>query len=137
MTLRSALLNNLSLKLLALILAVGCWFYIGNFTTPQEDMFSKKVFEDIPVKILTSPAEGISVELLTTEVAIGLKGQDWHLQKLRAHDIGAYIEVSGLDPGTWEVGLQLIVPKEVTIESKPATIRVIITSDDPETLEAE
>lgn len=93
---------------------------------PLVEQFSSKKFENVPVKVLDVPEKTFSIYLDPTKVTILLKGPLRLLEGLKDEDLMAYVELTGLKSGKYDLPLKLTVPAGISLKGDPPKIHVII-----------
>lgn len=87
----------------------------------------ERVFRRVRVDILRDPIRFDQVRLEPREVDLHLKGPEPVMDGLTAAAVRVYVDIAGLEPGTWELPLQTALPPEVTLErSDPARVKVFL-----------
>jgi len=93
---------------------------------PIKEEFDEKLFEAVPVRILKSPAEDRSIELVPAGVTFTLKGSARKLEKLDPQKMMAFVDVSSLETGSHEIPVELVLPEEVSLK-EGADLKVKVT----------
>ncbi len=93
---------------------------------PLVEQFSSKSFESVPVRVLGVPEKTLSIYLDPTKVTLNLKGPLRILDGLKAEDILAYVEVTGLKKGKYDIPLKINFPADISLKGEPPVIHVII-----------
>ena len=93
---------------------------------PLVEQFSSKTFENVPVRTLGVPEKTFSIYLDPTKVTINLKGPLRLLEGLKVEDILAYVEVTGLKKGKYDLPLKLNFPADISLKGESPVIHVII-----------
>jgi YbbR domain-containing protein len=123
------LVENLSLMLLALIIAVVVWI-AAEWERDRivEDEFDRP----IPVQVINQPVGTHLVEGWTQEVRVRLKAPQSVWNQLKPEDFGAILDLSPnsspLEPGEYRIGVQVSLDVEQTIllDVEPAIIEVAL-----------
>ena len=116
--------------------ALLVWF---NFFITREGITvlggSEALLESVPVMVLHEPPMRLLADVSPDEVTVRLSGDAARLQAVRPEDIRAFVSVeNGLEAGTYEIFLQVLPPKGVSVISiVPAkvTVRLLATSEAP------
>ena len=88
---------------------------------------TERVFRRVRVDILRDPLRFDQVRLEPREVDLYLKGPEPVMDGLTAEAVRVYVDVAGLEPGTWELPLRTAFPPEVTLErAEPSRVKVAI-----------
>lgn len=86
-----------------------------------------RVFKKIRVDILKDSARFDQVRLEPKEVDLYLKGPEPVMDELTVAALRVYVDIIGLEPGTWELPLHTAFPPEVVLErSDPARMKVFL-----------
>ncbi len=87
----------------------------------------ERVFKKIRVDLMKAPARFDQVRLEPGEVDLYLKGPEPVMDSLTASALRVYVDIVGLEPGTWELPLQTAFPPEVILErSDPPLVKVFL-----------
>jgi hypothetical protein len=133
MPLRNLLLNNLWLKLVALALATLIWFSIHLKVTksiqpPSSPLgaVSERVFQQHTVFVLTDIITKGGFVLQPTRVTITVKGDIAVVEKLRAEDIQAFVDLTQVAPDVDSLNKVVVhTPSDVTlVQVIPPNVRV-------------
>lgn len=91
---------------------------------PIQESYEEKVIPQVRVKILgLAGKEKVSIEPL--QIDLNLRGPKKQFEGLDAEKITAFVEVSNLETGEYELPLRLILPGGVTTQdAKPIMIKV-------------
>lgn len=83
-------------------------------------------FTDVPLAIMFDADTGGNFELQPTRVAVLLRGRSELLQKMKAKDVQAYVDVRGLRQGTmYELPVRIVAPPGVVLVStEPGNVKV-------------
>lgn len=109
--------KNLTLKILAFLIAVFLWLIVVNIDDPVDD----KTFSNIPVQVtheevITDNNNTYQIVDNTQEVNVTVTAQRSVLDKIKAEDIQATADMK-------ELTLRTQVPIEITIEVMPENMR--------------
>ena len=98
---KALLLNNWKLKVMALLLASGLWFYVYMEHTPS-------VIATHQVKIVyENAAESLHIKRPRETVDVRFKGNPNQIENLKPNEISSVADLSGLGPGTHRVKLRI------------------------------
>jgi len=112
--------TNITAKILALLFALGVWFYVAAGQA-KVDVFPAQ----IPIEIKNLPPQRAVVgDLGTCQVKIKASYYTW--QQLSANDFSAYVDLAGLDTGTHqlEINVRVTDSSVSVVEKNPAKVRV-------------
>jgi len=87
---------------------------------PIKEESGEKAFENIPVKVLQSPGQGLNYDLSAQAVSFVLKGPQVTLEALTDEKILAYLDLSALKPGENETLVQLRIPEDISVKDETA-----------------
>lgn len=100
---------------------------IVDVLIPIRRQYAVNVFRGIPVKILGTTAKLVnfaSVEPEKTDVT--LRGPGSALEQISMEEIVAFVDISGLEKGEYEVPLKFKLPKEIALDQDPPVVKVKI-----------
>ncbi len=87
----------------------------------------ERVFKKIRVDILRDSARFDQLRLEPKEVDLYLKGPEPVIDGLTASSLRVYVDIVGLEPGTWELPLHTDFPPEVQLErADPPRVKVFL-----------
>jgi len=98
---------------------------IDVFVPIRQEEF-KKVIKDIPVNILNAPSNNYFVTVDPPLTELFLKGSEKVLNKLDKKGILAYIDVTELSRGEYQLPLMLSLPSEISLSGDIPIIKVVI-----------
>jgi YbbR domain-containing protein len=133
MPLRNLLLDNLGLKLFALVLATLIWLSIQikidkaiQPPTSPIGAVSERVFKRHAVSVLSDAANKAAFKLDPSEVSITVKGNITVVENLRADDIQAFVDLTELPPNLDSVSKVVVhtPPDVVLVQVVPPNVRV-------------
>ena len=103
-------------KIIALLLAFVCWFYVMSVESP----INEKTFKDIPITINESNSADLTVYSGTgATVDITVSGKRSDINTIKAEDFSVSVDVSSyLEPGEYSVPIKVTIPEQVTLVSK-------------------
>lgn len=111
--LKHLFLHNFALKLMSVLLATGLWFMISRDEQPAEvAVRAPIVFENVPPNLEVS-SESIP------EAQIRVRGPERIIRQLKANDVQAELDLSGVKPQdrTFNLTVQQVRhPREVAVE---------------------
>jgi YbbR domain-containing protein len=91
--LKRTLVQNASLKLIALLLAIALWFVVSR--SPVVEVVMK-----VPIEFRKVP-DNLEIDSASfTEAQIRVRGPERLLNRLRATDVSAHVDLSAVVPGT-------------------------------------
>lgn len=95
---------------------------------PIREEFGEKEIKDVNVLILNAPnINNNGVDIEPEQVSFVLKGSKQYLEKMTAENLLAYVDISGLKKGEYELPLKVILPANVNLKDKqPILIKVTI-----------
>ncbi|MBI4397878.1 MAG: hypothetical protein HY586_02000 [Candidatus Omnitrophica bacterium] len=93
---------------------------------PLIEQFSSKTFENIPVKVIGIPDKTFSIFLNPAKVSLQLKGPLRLLETMKPEEILAYVEVTGLKNGRYDLPLTVNAPSNISLKGDSPTVHVII-----------
>ena len=100
--------------------------YIDLYVPIFESSNEKKI-EDIPVKLVTGAAGNHKAEVQPSRVSLVLHGSQKRFETLKAEDILAFVDVSLLSQGEYDLPVKLVLPEGVVRkESKPLMVKVSV-----------
>lgn len=108
---RRHVLNDLNLKLLALLISVGLWFIVG-----RDPVVESRV--TVPVEFRHAPDGLVMTSDSTFEVEVEVSGPERIIRSLKTSDISAVLDLTGVKPGehTFDLGpRQVQVPRGLTV----------------------
>lgn len=111
--------KNRALKLIALLIAIGLWLYVGT----QEDPLSQRTYE-VAVEMENLPLDKTAT-LGQETVKVRVMGRQDRLNALRGSDFKASVDLSKVEAGDNKVPVTLKLPSEVYFARiEPASIDV-------------
>lgn len=93
---------------------------------PIEESVSEKIFEEIPVKILSKTRGLAQISVSPDKLDLVLRGSSKNLEGIKASDILIYAEVSELSEGTHEIPLQAILPESTALKESLQPVKVTL-----------
>lgn len=105
---------------------------IIEVTVPIEEDFVNKDFKDVRLKFLLSSTRHFPVQCSTSTVDIILTGCRHNLDKLTSKDILAFVDVADLNPGRYELPVNIKLPPDVFLLSDMPLVKIAVKeiSDD-------
>jgi YbbR domain-containing protein len=129
---RDLVLENVWLKVFALLLASLVWFAVNThltgdsawpFALAPSDM--RREFPGRPVLVLRLPTDHRMFEVEPGEVRVFVGGPAVLLRQVHDNDVNVFVRVPNLADASTEMPLVVQAPKGVTvIRTEPATVRV-------------
>ncbi len=98
---------------------------------PIEENLVNKDFSDIPLKLLVSPTGYFPVQSSASNISIVLKGPKVALDKLSNKDILAFTDVTGLQPGRYELPVNIKLPPNIFLFSDVPLVKIAIKNVSP------
>jgi YbbR domain-containing protein len=118
---RRYVLNDLDLKVLALLISIGLWWMVGRDPTVESIVTA-------PVQFRHAPADLVMSSDTPFEVQVSVSGPERAVSALKPAEIDAMIDLSGVRAGerTFDLGPhQVHVPRGLTVTRVvPAQIRI-------------
>ena len=100
--------DSFFLAIFSVLVALLLWFYVQGAETPDY----KKTFSDVPVEMQSLSASFSVIDGGENTVDITLLGKRSDLNKIRATDLQAYVDLSGVtQPGSYQEEIQVLVPQ--------------------------
>jgi len=126
--------NNWHIKLGSLVLAFLFWFVLVS-TVERINSFPN----DIPIEVFNQPVQSEVVSITPSQVKIKIRASQNDLRLLKADNFNAYIDLSGLRPGTYELPVQVapmerdirvasVLPRLVTVVVDGVTNKTFVPS---------
>lgn len=103
MQLRDSIRHNLGLKIFAFLLAVLIWStlrYMARDSTWPNIGFSRPAkieFTDLPIHVLTDPANTRTLLLQPSRAAVIVSGRSADVDKLAARDVLVFVDMTGIN----------------------------------------
>ncbi len=92
-----------------------------------EPILEKRRISSLPVVLLREARRSDEVTIVPPEIALVLRGQKVPLESVMPRDLEAYVDVTGLEPGLYQLPVQTKVPPSVVLEAaEPAVVKVTI-----------
>lgn len=113
--------NNRTLKLIALLIAVVLWLYVGT----QEDPLAQHTYE-VAIEVENLPVDKTAV-LGQDTVQVRVMGRQDRLNALRGSDFKAYVDLSEVSEGSNQVPVKVELPGEVYFSRiEPKNVEVLV-----------
>lgn len=116
------IMNNLDIKILAVLMALILWFYISS----QYNVIIEKYYEiDIaPINLDTS----LSIKEIREKVTVGIKGPQNIIENTTDNKITGTVNLKNiLEPGEYIIGVDILTPKNTQISKIiPEDVRIIV-----------
>jgi len=93
---------------------------------PIEESVGEKIFEEVPVKILSRTGNWAQISVSPDKLDLALRGSSKNLEGVRESDILIYAEVSELPEGTHEIPLQAILPESTALKESLQPVKVTL-----------
>lgn len=130
---KTRIMNNIGLKMLALLIAVLTWLIVVNV----DDPINTKVYAGVPVEVInadvvTENNRTYQIVDNTEEVTVTIRARRSVLTKIRLDDIVAYADMKELTLGTQvpiEVKVEKFGGKIEQVTSKPGNLQVAIDEE--------
>lgn len=124
--------NNRTLKLLALLIAIVLWFYVGV----EQDPLSHRTY-DVPLEIQNLAVDK-SASLAQDTVNVRVTGRQDRLNDLSASDFEAYVDLTDAETGDNRVRVQVKLPNGVYFAKlDPETVDVLVTDRQGQNMDVE
>ncbi len=119
---RKWLLNNIDMKILALIMAIILWFYISS----EYNIFSERYYE-IEVKPVNLDP-GLSIKEFREKISVGIQAQKKILENISSQKITGTVDLRGIkDAGEYQIGVDIVSPKNTNIVKViPEEVEVVV-----------
>ena len=93
----------------------------------MEPIYSQLIFEKVPISILGLRSIESPIRLAEKEVEVVVAGSEEVLKKVQLEDLRAYVDVSGLKAGKYQVPISIMNIQNVELKSvKPNSVEVEI-----------
>lgn len=87
----------------------------------------ERSFEGIGIDLLGNISRACEIQVDPKKVNLYLKGPGAVMEALTVEDLRVYIDIVGLEPGTWELPLHTAFPADVILErAEPAIVKVTL-----------
>ena len=86
-------IQNIGLKLISLVLAVGLWFAVARSPVAEVELKIPIVFQHVPEKLEMA-------SMTFTEAEIRVRGPERLVSRLRSTDVSAHIDLRAALPGS-------------------------------------
>lgn len=123
--------NDLDLKILALLIAFGLWWFVGR------DPIVESV-EVAPVEFHHAPENLVMTSENAFEVQVTVRGPERSVRSLRPAQLTAVVDLTGVKPGqtTFDIGprqihvprgmtVQQVIPSQIQIDFSPTATRTV------------
>jgi YbbR domain-containing protein len=129
---KKLLLNNLGLKIAALIIAIVMWFLVSAELTVRGET-QRKVISDIEVGILRPSREEIvepfKVKMNPRHVNLYIEGPKDQIADLTADNITAFVDISDFArEGIYSLPVKVILPDNIKMLSEIPICRIELSS---------
>ena len=96
---------------------------------PIREEFDEKEFKGVAVRVLNTSGMNNNIDINPEKVSLVFKGAKRNLEKLVPEKLLAYIDLSGLKKGDYELPLQVVLPEDLNMkDKKPIMIKATISS---------
>lgn len=115
-------LNNLDIKLLALVMAIALWFYISS-----EYNISAERYYDIEIMPINL-SNNLSIKEIRNKVSVGIKGPQNILENISSQKILGTVDLESIkEAGEYQIMADAVVPRNTNIiRIIPSEVRVIV-----------
>ena len=116
------LLNNIDIKIIALIMAIILWFYITN----EENIMAERYYE-IEVRAINLD-QSLCIKDIRNNVSIGIKGPEKTLDNISSQKIVGTVNLENIkEAGEYQLDVNVIVPKKTEIKKIiPNSLPIVI-----------
>ncbi len=97
---------------------------IVDIFVPVREEFSEQAFDQVPVKPLGLPGAGLYTSIDTDKISFSLKGPKSELDRLASNGILAYVDVSGLKKGDYELPATFILSDTVSLKGDTPKVKL-------------
>jgi len=128
---RNYVLNNLGLKVMALVISVGLWWVVS-----RDPMVESIVAA--PIEFLHAPENLVMTSDSPFEVRVAVSGPERVIRSMDQAQINAIIDLAGVKPGerTFDLGtkqihvprgvkVERVVPSQIHIDFNPSAVRTV------------
>jgi len=128
---RNYVLNNLGLKVMALVISVGLWWVVS-----RDPMVESIVAA--PIEFLHAPETLVMTSDSPFEVRVAVSGPERVIRSMDQAQINAIIDLAGVKPGerTFDLGtkqihvprgvkVERVVPSQIHIDFNPSAVRTV------------
>jgi len=96
-----------------------------DVVVPIKEESGEKALEHVPVRVLTTASTPVDFEISPEELSLILSGSHLQLEKITAATVMAYLDPTGLAPGTHTLSAKLVLPEDVSVKD-PETLKVTV-----------
>lgn len=128
---RKWVLNNLWLKIVSMILAVGLWFYINSEITKT---LVQKTFINVPVRLMVDREKLLLTDYQLTispeKVDVLLRGEKSQVEKIRKSELKALVDAGDISAeGIYNLPVRILLPENINITKQvnPSACQVTIS----------
>lgn len=116
------LLNNIDMKILALIMAIILWFYISS----EYNIYAERYYEIEVTPVNLDP--GLSIKDFREKISVGIHAQKNILENISSQKITGTVDLQGVkEAGEYQIGVDIVSPKNTNIVKViPEEVNVII-----------
>lgn len=120
---RKLLLENMGMKIAAVIMAIILWFFVTSRGQSEVSM-------EIPVELKNTPGGLESAKQGIKTVSVSIKGQERLLRNMKASDLRVYVDLSKAKKGrgTYYINSEDVrLPSTMTVTSlNPSSVMVVL-----------
>lgn len=103
--------------------------YVDVYVKVEPEL-SKKILERVPVVLLQEPGIGTSVEFAKASIQVTLEGSSDLVEKLRDTDLKAYVDITDLKPGKYQLPIYIIpMPGLNILNFSPQAVEIEIVGE--------
>jgi YbbR domain-containing protein len=129
---RKLFLNNIVLKITALVIAAIMWYIVFAEITAKSEI-ERKVISDIRISILRPAEEEVlepfKVKLQPKEVNLYVEGPKGRIENLSADNITAFVDISGFaKEGIYSLPVEVLLPDKIEVLSETPICRVELST---------
>ena len=99
---------------------------IVEVVVPIEEEFVNKNFKEVPVNFLVSSEKSYSIHPSISSIDIILTGRRNDLDELNNENILAFVDVTDLNPGKYELPVQIKLPNNIFLLSDVPLIKITV-----------
>lgn len=122
--------HNLGWRIVSVLLATLVWLLVHYNTTDRGQARETRVFEGVPISLLSPPGQGGAYRLVPSTARVTLRGPARALRELRTSDLQLFVNLGagGREPTHESVEVHLppgfnvvsLIPPQVRVEPVPA-----------------
>jgi YbbR domain-containing protein len=117
--------------MISLILALVLWFYVAGELERGLWWKAKKVtFYEVPIRIMSLPDKEFNVNIEPDKANIVLSSYRSDIESITRDNIILFVNLTNFTPATYEVQIESIVPRDLTVvKIEPYRVLATISSD--------